>query len=73
MRKSMVFEGVIAILIIPLLFTMYLMVTSGGSSGGESTRPAWVSSIYPGKDGTSYAFAGSRMATPSTPSIAAAT
>ncbi len=73
MRKSMVFEGVIAILIILLLFTMYLMVTSGGSNGRGVNSTSMVSSIYQGKDGISYAFAGSRMATPSTPSIIAAT
>ena len=58
MRKSMVFEGVIAILIILLLFAMYLMVSSGGSNGHGVNSTTMVSSIYSGKDGMIYAFAG---------------
>jgi len=58
MKKPMVFEGVVAIIIILLLFAVYLMVSGGNgySSGVNST--GMVSGIYPAKDGTVYAFAG---------------
>ena len=58
MKKPMVFEGIIAILIILLLFAAYLMVSGSGSNGGGVNSTTMVSSIYPGKDGMIYAFAG---------------
>lgn len=64
MKKPMIFEGVVAILIIILLFAMYLMVSSSGQSGTPANTK-WlvagndtVSNLFIGKDGILYAFMG---------------
>jgi predicted transcriptional regulator len=61
MKKPVIFEGIVAILLIILLFAMYVMVTGSVSP----TNTGWVvagndtiSDLYPAPDGTLYAFMG---------------
>lgn len=64
MKKPMIFEGIVAILIIILLFVLYLMVTDGGLTANNANIN-WIvvgndtiTDLYPASDGTLYAFMG---------------
>ena len=63
MRKSMVFEGVVVLLLILLLFVMYVMITSCSFTVSDK----WDATIgpstylYAGNNGTLYAFDSNRI------------
>ncbi len=67
MKKSMVFEGIVTVLLIILLFAMYLMVTgsSGRTTNWEVKVGGRVWEATRGDYGTPYAFTG-LMKAPST-------
>jgi len=60
----LVFEGIVAILLIVLIFAMYFMVTGGLSSSSSANSKSLVlgndtvSNLFLGKDGTIYTFMG---------------
>ncbi|WP_174589705.1 winged helix-turn-helix transcriptional regulator [Methanocella conradii] len=59
MKKPMVFEGIVAMLLILLVFAMYIMVSGGARENGwdvDAGQQVW--DVYPGGDGTLYAFLG---------------
>lgn len=62
MKRSMLFEAVVAIFLIMLVFILYVMIADEGQgSGWQVPVNGAISSMYAGDDDTLYAFAGNTI------------